>query len=220
MAQLVSDNFTRANENPLSDGGNWGSAPGSGYINFQVLSDFLTGTATSSTEGLQLYTGTSAPNDQYSEVTVGSNATGNYCGATVRVNTSTGVGYVGYIYGAGGSSFIAKLTGSGSITVIKTGPTGLTLHTGDVIRCAVVGSTIALYQNGNIVTSVTDTTYTSGQFGIWNVESVDATSVFTLWAGGSTTPASGNGNQPLGNVIFDLDNNGFPIAELQTGTNA
>ena len=30
----------------------------------------------------------------------------------------------------------------------------------------------------------------------------------------------GQGNQPAGNVIFDLDGGGFPIAELQTGTNA
>ena len=30
----------------------------------------------------------------------------------------------------------------------------------------------------------------------------------------------GQGNQPAGNVIFDLDGDGYPIAELQTGTDA
>jgi hypothetical protein len=36
----------------------------------------------------------------------------------------------------------------------------------------------------------------------------------------AASSSGGQGNSPLGNVIFDLDSDGFPIAELQTGTDA
>ena len=53
-----------------------------------------------------------------------------------------------------------------------------------------------------------------------------ANAQISLFAAGNANvipayPSSGGqGNQPAGNVIFDLDGGGFPIAELQTGTNA
>lgn len=45
-------------------------------------------------------------------------------------------------------------------------------------------------------------------------------SISLLTAQPSTGGGGGQGNQPIGNVIFDLDSGGFPIAELQTGTDA
>ena len=43
---------------------------------------------------------------------------------------------------------------------------------GDVLRAEIIGSTISVYKNGNLVKSVTDTTYASGQpgMGFWPVD--------------------------------------------------
>jgi hypothetical protein len=70
FTQLASDNFQRADENPLSQGGNWSA---SSFTSFFVPSQVLSNLAASTSNAhpsCSLYTGVVFPNDQYAEITV------------------------------------------------------------------------------------------------------------------------------------------------------
>src|SRR5580698_5305929 len=84
---LASDNFQRANENPLSDGGNWTSGPW-GYNAPQVVSDAATYQSAGFPQSIAIWTGATPPSwtiDQYAEVTFGENADfWDFTGASIR----------------------------------------------------------------------------------------------------------------------------------------
>src|ERR1700689_2028200 len=68
LTPLSSDNFTRANEDPLSQGGNW-VVDGFGDPALQIVSDVCEGTSSSGFSA-ELYTGVTLPSGQYSQVTL------------------------------------------------------------------------------------------------------------------------------------------------------
>lgn len=78
MGQLASDNFTRANENPLSDGGNWSAVTGLDAL--EVASDLCEVATASNNACGMAYTGVSCGNNQYAEVTVNSPSGSAYTG--------------------------------------------------------------------------------------------------------------------------------------------
>jgi hypothetical protein len=66
------------------------------------------------------------------------------------------------------------------------------------------------------VVSSTQTNITTSMIAVNAAQTSIAVATFIAAASGG----GGQGNQPLGCVIIDLDSGGFPIAELQTGTDA
>src|SRR5271170_2267843 len=70
FTQLASDNFTRANENPLSQGGNWSLGTG-GFVPLQLLGNLVEGSALGF-DCFETYTGVGFPYNNYAQITVGS----------------------------------------------------------------------------------------------------------------------------------------------------
>src|ERR1700751_1859572 len=67
LTATKSDNFTRANENPLTDGGNWGVV--STIAKPQLLSNLVEPLGTSAGYWA-IWTGSAWANNQYSEITI------------------------------------------------------------------------------------------------------------------------------------------------------
>lgn len=171
-----SDNFTRNNENPI--GGNWTKCPGSNH-DFQILSNKLTG-ANFNNDAVIYWNAATGANDQFSEITVFA-AGGTFYGPSVRTATSS---YQCYGADAPGE-LIFKIVGT-TFTSLASGSTNATTA-GDVLRVEAEGSTIRWVKNGTTYRTVTDTTYTSGRWGVYQY-SFDSS--FSLWTGGDITAAA------------------------------
>src|SRR5208282_499236 len=111
----ASDNMTRANENPMSDGGNWtvgsfAGITGSTSEAGQIVSDFYEPvTVSSAVFGYVLWTGSGVfPPDQCSEVTT-KTATGapTFNMAVVRGSTTDGLFYRIQTYGLGATAGVS-----------------------------------------------------------------------------------------------------------------
>jgi hypothetical protein len=188
--QLASDNFQRANENPLSDGGNWTSPGFTSGTKLALVSDAVT--TTGGNAGSALWTGASPaswPNDQYSQITLGTTPR-SVSGFTAVVRSSVqgdDNGYEAYLSGTG--------TGVGSLGIYKDGfsihtVTGLSFSAGDTIGISAVGTTLTLFHNGAIVWSLTDATIHSGIPG-FTLQPENSDTV-AGWSGGSGTITNGN----------------------------
>ena len=181
MAQLASDNFTRANENPLN-ASNW-TIPTS-LFSLQIVSNRCEPTTTGTTNQ-ELWTGRSWPNDQYSEVTIQAIEAGGDTRVVARGSTAAHTNYFVQILGVGASQSVKlwKVI-AGAFTQLGTTQT-VTVTAGDVFRCECQGTTIRAKQNGTQLISVTDASIASGNPGL---EISAATSVSlnqaSLWAGG------------------------------------
>ena len=193
--QTVSDNFQRANENPLSDGGNW-TAWGYSAVTTntgQIVSHLVEPTATS-VLGMALFTGTGTPSaNQYSEVTI-QNATSK--GNTnvyviVRGSTSAGTGYVAFVsgFGANANLYIYKyVTNTGTQLFTTT----QTVAANDKLRLAVttVGSNAVLFYitMEYLITAYTDSSspIASGfpGFGVYSTVAISDAQV-SNWTGGT-----------------------------------
>jgi hypothetical protein len=185
---LASDNFTRANANPI--GGNW--SPLVAGQTAQLLSNAVT-SATAGTEGDSYWNALSWPNDQWSQVTVGLNTSGSFVGVNVRMNTSgVKTTYRFIIEGATGSSgtYLLHKAISGTFTTLATGT--LTVNVGDTLTLAVVGTQLSCYWNGLLINTVVDSSISSGAAG-FEVDAVTSVTNanLTAWSGGSfqTSPS-------------------------------
>jgi hypothetical protein len=134
-----------------------------------------------------LWTGTSLPNDQWSEVTIGSNfSSGTFITPVVR---GTGNNYYGYFIsgglGASQTVFCDKVV-SGVSSSLPTANFTVIPHAGDVFRLEAVGTTLYFYQNGNLLNSQTDTTFSSGSPGL-NIQPSGAVSgaQVSYWSAGN-----------------------------------
>src|ERR1035437_3818502 len=157
---LASDNFTRANANPIS--GSWTTVPGAAP--WQILSNMAEGTAAFGFNA-SISTAVTWPNDQYSEVTVGQN-TYAYAGPAVRFNPASDDGYL-LFYQAGSNSLIIQKIVAGGGTTLATSVSTPAVAPGDVVRLVVVGNQLSAYYNGTlIIPPFTDTTYGAGSPGI------------------------------------------------------
>ena len=157
MTTLASDNFNRANENPLSGGGVWVPFTFGGLANALRLVSNEVGVVTASTDSWSVYDGgITWPQDQWSECKYSVAGTGDG-GPIVHANTSAGNGYLAnrssginweiFRVSAGGFTSIASVAGS--------------LSAGDVMRLEVTGSTtktLVLKRNGTQILSFADTT--------------------------------------------------------------
>ena len=232
-SQVATDAFTSGTGNLSA---NWVTPTGSTKL--QIVSGPFVEATTLGAINQMCYTGASFSSNQYSEITVNAAtlSTEYFC-PSVRVQTSSDSCYFVSINGPlgsqnGGTQITKRVSGTNSAV----GPVyTLTPSVNDVFRLSVVTGSdgfpvLSLFQNGALLLQVQDTSATPILTGFPGMLMLSATALadneISSWAGGNANvipayPSSGGqGNQPLGNVIFDLDNGGFPIAELQTGTNA
>lgn len=166
-----SDNFTRADANPMSDpvsGGTW--TTGSTYQGVcRILSNQLAGNTGATTKVARVATPSFTANQR---MTVTLANTGIYHGPMVRMQSSTDAsGYTAYIDADNVTLKIYKFaddgtnSGAGTYTQLGANITITAVTSGVTLGIEVSGTTITAYRNGVSVGTRTDSTYSSGQPG-------------------------------------------------------
>jgi hypothetical protein len=178
MTQLATDNFTRADANPIS--GPWTVASGSPRV--QILSNVAAAALTTPPE-FAFNTSVSWPADQYSEITAGTlTDTSWYIGPAVRLDATAQYGYV-FVYSAGSHvAFLLKYTSSGQVTLASG---TFTILSSDVVRLTVIGTFLLVTQNGAVILAATDSDIAIGSAGIGFYTTGPLTNTIGLWAAGT-----------------------------------
>jgi hypothetical protein len=211
MSQLASDNFTRANENPLSNGGKWTIMSGS-TGSLQILSNRCQPTDNTQLGGA-IWTGLVWPNDQYSELTVQAVQSGADIRVMVRSNSNIGTNtsYFVQILGVGASQSVKLFKDvAGTFTQLGTTQT-VTVTAGDVFRCEAQGTTIRAKQNGSVLVTQVDAAIASGSAGFeMSAAGTAALTNGSAWAGGDFASLAGSVNpgfslNQLSNPLFQLN---------------
>ncbi len=188
MAILAIDSFQRANENPLSNGGNWTTVTSENAN--QIVSDVCEG-STASARNSSFFSGIAWPNDQYAEITL-AGAPGN--SAAVGVIARCAAAAETYFYalmtnnGAGNFALTLnhRLAGSSHATGTVN---GFSPVAGDVLRIQAIGTTISAWYNGVQQISVTDANIASGSAGLYNQPSSTLSGAqISRWDGGNFLP--------------------------------
>jgi len=161
---LFVDNFTRANENPLSDGGQWSAFQelGSNAAVLKTVSNMCEA-STVSVRNEAIVTGTSFTANQWAEFTLGA-ALANVPTLGCRVRITSGNPGTGYdaIF-SNGTYFIRKFTGTTFTNLVSVAGS---LNISDTVRLEVIGTTLTIYQNDVSILTTTDATYASGSVGL------------------------------------------------------
>ena len=183
---VASDNFNRADESPLSGGGNWATV--TGFNNFRIVSNQVT-QVTEPSDTAARYSGVTWPDDQWSQVTI-ADATLQNGGPAVRMNTSGTAS--SYVFVVVASEYRIYRISSGSATSIASAAG--TFANGDVLYLEIQGTTLIAKKNGVQVLTVTDATHSAGGAGIhgFSVSALDD------WSAGdflSSSPAPVGGLQ-------------------------
>lgn len=171
---LASDNFDRANENPLGNS-TWTTATGRNAM--QIVNNVAIGTV-QSTYNASYWSGSSPaswPNDQYSQATYTDGPA--YRRLYVRLSGDNGyeitINYdVTYIYR--NDNWVG--------TQLATNATGWAAN--DNCQARAFGTTISVLKNGTEILSVVDNTYASGRPGIGMYDGVAAHYGWINWIGG------------------------------------
>jgi hypothetical protein len=160
LTQLASDNFQRANVSPLTSP--WTLASVGSQPGLQIVSELCEG---GEFGAAQFYIFADLPNDQFASGTVAALPTdenGFMLFVRVTDNGSTLNTWPGYkmeVFNNGSDGEYGVFTpASGGIL----SGSGLTINPGDVFTLAAIGTTIYVLQNGAVIGSVTDTSYSSG----------------------------------------------------------
>jgi hypothetical protein len=163
LVPLASDSFQRANVDPLTTP--W-ALDTYGDPGFEIVSDLCNPTTGATCAQFYTYT---MPNDQYASIKVFGGLQSEWqMGVGIRM-TDSGVtvfdlpGYTLWVEGSYTSGEINAITvfAAGSEILFLLG-TGITLASGDVFTLAVQGTTVSVLHNGVVLSSVTNTTYSSG----------------------------------------------------------
>ena len=184
MTKLVSDNFQRVNESPLSGGGAW-TSPVTNEVAVQLASNACEGTTVTGAPNTALYSGIAWPNDQYAEITIAAIvANTSAVGVILRCSLSAENYYT--VYARNGRIFIFVCSAGtqtllGSHTVTAPG-----VVAGGIVKGQIQGNTISGFYNGVLQLSVTDSTFSSGSAGIL-IESATtlANAQASSWDGGN-----------------------------------
>ena len=161
--QTVSDNFTRANENPLSDGGNWVQPGWSSIYPLQVVSNHCEATTNGANVNAAAWTGKAFNNNQYASMTISTYNTTDAQEIFVRAST-VGVFTCYRAFLNGGSLTILKTVAGASTTLY--GPIAQAFSAGSMFTLAVNGSSISVYINGTLIVTVSDSSIISGSPGL------------------------------------------------------
>ena len=194
LALSVSDNFTRANASPIS-GGNW-SVPSSA-TGLQIVSNNL-GVIGVNQVNMEYYSAVTWPNDQSSQVTFVSGSGTTAAGPTVRQQAAGANNYNG-VEQTGAGNYVIEKMASGSNTILLT--ISQSPVNGDVIKLTVTGTTLQLLINGICVSTctVTDSTYSSGNAGIFMYGPGSSNPKVGTWVG--TASSGGSGGQVGGFLV-------------------
>jgi hypothetical protein len=182
-AQQASDNFFRANANPI--GGKSATVPGCSAM--QILSNVAQGTAI----GRNAAYATSAPfkSDGFSEITIGNLGTSaDYVGATHRAGLGASENeYIAHAQGPLGASAVLTIQKAvaGVVTNLATGT--FTVNAGDLLRLECVGTALTLKLNGVVKLTASDSALPAGNPGIFAYVGSGALNLATIagWSGGS-----------------------------------
>jgi len=185
-----SDNFQRANENPLKSP--WVYFGG----NFQLSGHLIEPQfgASNGYGGAYMYYGP-VVGDQFAQVTVKTINASSYAGPAVRMTTFKG-GAAWYQFQFGG-----PLGSEGYVYLEKYLSTGgsylqyalATVNSGDVLKLTAVGNVLTCYLNGTQVLQAMDSDLTSGWFGASAYAgNVASDAQISAWSGGSIDSSSWN----------------------------
>lgn len=184
---IASDDFNRANESPLSDGGNFTLVTGKGTLN--LVSNAIT-PGTVNNGCFEVWNNGSWPNDQWQSIKLT-----NLADVGGSINGPQGVlrgvtsGAQTYYFWLARISTGAQISRSvaGSTLSLATNPTAAGIPAnGDVFVCTIVGTTITLYKNGTAILTADDSTLASGNPGVSGFQTLSSTVNLTLddWAAG------------------------------------
>jgi hypothetical protein len=197
MAVLATDNFNRADANPI--GGNWTTINAAMKIASNVAAP-----VNDANDSGAYYNAVSFPNDQYSQAKIVSPTSGNQtgCGVYVRANaTSGGNGYMLYLANNANGAVLYKLV-NGTPTLIW--QRAITYGAGNVGYLEVQGTTlIARYNGAAIGASATDSAHAAGSAGI-SYSSANAGSNADDWEGGDFAAAAATPFPPFRRRVVRL----------------
>lgn len=169
---MASDNFTRANENPLASP--WGSC---GTGDLRVVSNQCANASGTDTTSYMRYTTSSTLTSIVNFAVVGANTDAGPC---VCLDGS-GNGYA-FLNSANFQLYIFKLPGFG--TVVNVG--GSNFNTSDAVELRREGNDLVGYVAGAEVIRGTDTDFMTGNDGIFQYQGANRIS---LWQSGGAPPA-------------------------------
>lgn len=193
MLQLNTDNFVRADENPLSGSGNWKGPTGAA---FRIVSNLAQPVSLAQDEW-SVYTSRNWPNNQYSQANIkttgGTSAGGQGTGVCVRADHLTKTGYCAVVNDAATSNIEVSKYVAGTKTSL--GFVTTAWIDGDTLRMEVEGrspSVIKLYRNNNLLgSSFTDAVgLRVGSPGLFYVATATTSGYYDWRGGGDYTSAS------------------------------
>jgi peptidoglycan/xylan/chitin deacetylase (PgdA/CDA1 family) len=164
-ATPILDNFDRANENPLSGGGNWGAISSLGGA--QLVSNAIA--SPSATTAASLWSSSFAGDvETYGTILLSTNNAGLY--AETSLSSGTASGYLWQWQGNDASPAFRLYRSDNNVLTTLGTFSGFTLTAGDKLALRVIGDSVQgwVYHLGSWqqVASATDTTYRTGKIGV------------------------------------------------------
>jgi len=195
LTTLGSDNFQRANANPI--GGNWTRL----FSDFGTaqLASHLFEASVAGTNSDSYWNAITWPNDQWTSMTIHAAVDVNSYNVEFLRGTpgtfAAGTVYRFFAQGPLGTptaacEVVAYVAGTPTVIIRFDGNAGsiqATFNINDVVTIVVIGTQLSVYQNGNLLGTVSDSSVTSGDAGIGAAPSVAAGvtgSSISAWAGG------------------------------------
>ena len=160
LIPLFTDNFTRADENPLSDGGKWSVYVETVSNPLQLVSNAAEAT-TVNARNTSYVSGVSFPNNQWASCTIDSITTPN--NGSIRVRLTNSGGCYAALWNTS-TMTIYSFNGGGFNPLATSAPQ--TISAGDVILFTAVGTILTLYHNGIPIASASDSLFASGAPGL------------------------------------------------------
>lgn len=197
-AASFTDNMQRANETPLSDGGQW-SIAASPSVQSNLVSNQAVATNVNFGSVMAL-TGQSWQPAQWAESKIGTMDANAQVGSACQIQST--VFYSAIAFTSGTAMNLGSLYPGGTVGELLQNLTGLSFAVGDTIRLFVGNSVLAVFRNGVLLTIAYDSQYRSGGVPGFKVfDSVTtANAAISSWSGGGGTisfpfpppPASGD----------------------------
>jgi hypothetical protein len=193
LAIIGTDNFQRANANPI--GGNWTQLSAIGTFGPNALvSNTMEAASLATVNAASYWNASSFNNDQWSKITIsqiGNSSASVF--ATLR-NSTVGAQTL-YRFGPSGAalgsscSFNFQKDVAGSFTNILSIPL-VTFNVGDTITAVAVGTNLYVYLNDNLFYVISDASLTSGPVGAETApNSTLSSAAISAWSGGNLQAA-------------------------------
>lgn len=175
MSVLATDNFNRANAANL--GANW-----TVITNAFAIASNEAQAASGAAPHENYYNAVTWPNDQYSQVVVGTvveTTVDKGVGPAVRITAGGDL----YFLAGGGDARVYKRIGG---TYTQLGTTGAAVATGDVLYLEVQGTTLIAKKNGSSIcgSPITDSALSAGNAGMWGYSDAAVLARADNWEGG------------------------------------